>query len=312
MSEELAVVLGGAGFLGSHVVEALVSEGIPVRVFDRENVDLRNLQGVAGRWEFLGGDFQSEADQQKAVAGASVVYHLISTTIPASSHRDPVFDVETNLLPTVRFLGLASESGVRKVVYVSSGGTVYGRPDTIPTPEDHPTRPLVAYGVVKLAAEKYLDLFQRLHGLPYAVTRLSNPYGPRQNPRGAQGAATVFLGRVRDGKPIVLWGDGEVTRDYIYVTDAVEGILAAARHRGEGEVFNIGSGEGVSLNALVERIRALAGREIVVEHLPPRAFDLPVNVLDTAKARRLLGWSPRVPLAEGLRRTWDWLGGAGA
>jgi UDP-glucose 4-epimerase len=260
----------------------------------------------------VGGDFQSEADQAKAVAGAAVVYHLISTTIPASSQQDPAFDVETNLLPTVRFLGLARDAGVRKIVYVSSGGTVYGKPDTIPIPEDHPTRPRVAYGVVKLAAEKYLDLFGRLHGLPYAVTRLSNPYGPRQNPRGAQGAATVFLGRARDGKPIVLWGDGEVTRDYIYVTDAVDGIVAAARPEGDGEVFNIGSGDGVSLNVLVEHIRSVTGRNVPVKHTPPRPFDIPVNILDTAKARRVLGWSPKVPLADGLRRTWEWLGGPGA
>jgi len=170
IDKELALVLGGAGFLGSHLTEALVAEGYVVRVFDRENVDLKNLHELRGAWEFVGGDFLSDSDQRNSVQGVSTVFHLISSTIPSTSNLDPAFDVETNLLPTVRFLDLARKTGVRKIVYVSSGGTVYGDPVAVPVSENHPTNPRVSYGVVKLATEKFLDMYQRLHGLACAVT----------------------------------------------------------------------------------------------------------------------------------------------
>lgn len=306
-SKGRAVVLGGAGFLGSHLTGILVDRGRTVRVFDRKNVDLGNLEPVREKIELVQGDFLSEADQRRALAGAGTVFHLVSTTIPASSAQDPVFDVETNLLPTVRLLDLALETGVEKIVFVSSGGTVYGKPRAIPIPEDHPTRPIVSYGVIKLAVENYLRLYRELHGLDYSVTRLSNPYGPRQNPRGAQGAASVFLARTFRGEPIEVWGDGSVVRDYIFVEDAVAGIAAAAGG-GPGTVYNIGSGEGVSLKDLLSAIGEVAGTEPRVTYRDARPFDVPVNVLDNTRARKELGWEPRVSLVEGLRRTWDWLG----
>jgi UDP-glucose 4-epimerase len=306
-SPGLALVLGGAGFLGSHLVEALLARGRAVRVFDRENVDLRNLHGLEGDWTFTGGDFASVWDQARALDGVATVFHLISTTIPATSNQDPVFDVETNMVPTVRLLDGARRNGVQRVIFVSSGGTVYGRPRALPIPEDHPTDPLVSYGVIKLAVEKYLALYRHLHGLEYRVLRLSNPYGPRQNPAGAQGAASVFLGRVHAGLPIEIWGDGSVVRDYVYVADAVEAMLAAESHPEDDVTFNIGSGEGTSLNALVEAIREVTGREAPVRYLPARPFDVPANVLDVSRARRALGWTPRTSLREGLGRTWAWM-----
>src|SRR5262245_10790013 len=306
-SQKLSVVLGGAGFLGSHLAEALLARGHHVRVFDRDNVDLRNLDGVKGRWEFVGGDLGSESDQERAVQGATSLFHLVSTTIPATSNQDPAFDVETNLLATVRLLERARREKIERIVFVSSGGTVYGRPVRIPIDESHPTEPLVSYGVVKLAVEKYLGLYHHLHGLSYRVVRLSNPYGPRQRAGGAQGAATVFLARVHEGKPIEIWGDGKVIRDYVYVSDAVEGILAAHEHPGSAGTYNIGYGAGTSLNDLVTAIQEVTGRKIDVRHTPGRAFDVPENVLDITRAATELGWTPRVTLHEGLRRTWDWL-----
>ena len=308
-NDSLAVVLGGAGFLGSHLVEALLDQGRRVRVFDRANVDLRNLQDLRGDWDFVGGDFQSESDQRLAIDGAGTVFHLISTTLPATSNQDPVFDVESNLLASVRLLDLARTSGVEKIVFLSSGGTVYGRPVDLPITEDHPTDPLVSYGVIKLGIEKYLGLYHHLHGLGYCVLRLSKPDGPRQDPAGAQGAASVFLGRVHAGKPIEIWGDGSVVRDYIYVADAVEGILAADAHRGDAGTYNIGSGHGVSLGDLVEAIRKVTARTFEISYQDARPFDVPVNVLDITRARNDLGWSPKTSLEEGLRATWSWLQG---
>ena len=305
-ADPLAVVLGGAGFLGSHLVEALLARGRRVRIFDRANADLRNLEDLSGDWEFLGGDFLNEADQRQALKNVSVAFHLISTTIPASSNASPVYDVETNLVSTVKLLDEARLRGVERIVFVSSGGTVYGRPAELPIREDHPTEPRVSYGVVKLAIEKYLRLYEHLHGLSHRILRLSNPYGPHQDPSGAQGAASVFLGRVHRGQPVEIWGDGSVVRDYIYVTDAVEGILAAADSDRPG-TYNLGSGRGVSLNQLVEAIREATGREFPVEYLPGRPFDVPANVLDISRAERELGWKPAVGLREGLARTWAWM-----
>jgi UDP-glucose 4-epimerase len=301
------LVLGGAGFLGSHVAEALLRRGRAVRVFDRPHADMARLEEIPRGWEYVGGDFLNETDQAEALRGVSTVFHLISTTIPATSSLNPIYDVETNLTSTLRCLELALESGVKRIVFVSSGGTVYGRPQSLPITEEHPTEPLVSYGVVKLAIEKYLRLYWRLYGLSYRILRLSNPYGPRQDVAGAQGAASVFLGRAHAGLPIEIWGDGSVVRDYIYVGDAVDGILAAEASEGPEGLYNIGSGEGVSLNDLVAHIRDAAGRDVEVRMLPGRPFDVPANVLDIGKAGRDLGWSPRVPLAEGLRRTWEWL-----
>lgn len=307
-----SLILGGAGFLGSHLTEALLAGGGEVRVFDRANVDLRNLEGLRGEWEFQGGDFQNESDQVKALEGARTVFHLVSTTIPATSSRNPVYDVETNLTATLRFLELAREAGVGQIVFLSSGGTVYGKPERLPLAESHPTEPLVSYGVVKLAIEKYLFLYQRLHGLACRVIRLSNPYGPRQETAGAQGAASVFLQRVHAGEPVEIWGDGTVVRDYLYVSDAVEGILAAHRHEGPTGLYNIASGRGTSLNELVEAIRRVTGRAVEVHYRGGRPFDVPANVLDVSRAERELGWRPVVPLEEGLRRTWEWLEEASA
>ncbi len=307
--DELSVVLGGAGFLGSHLTEALVARGERVRVFDLQNADLVNLDEVPGDWEFLGGDFINTDDIREAVEGATTVYHLVSTTIPATSSRNPVYDVETNLVPTLHLLEAARAAGVRRIVFFSSGGTVYGRPQRLPIAEDHPTEPQVSYGVIKLAIEKYLEIYRRRHGLSYRVLRLANPYGPRQDPDGAQGAAAVFLGRAHAGEPIEIWGDGSVVRDYLYVGDAVKGILAAVSDAADDGIYNLGSGRGVSLNDLVAMIREVAGREVPVDYRPGRSFDVQENVLDIGKARAALGWEPGTGLREGLDLTWRWLDG---
>jgi len=304
--EATVAVLGGAGFLGSHLTEALLARGRAVRVFDRPSVDRRNLAGLRGDWHFLGGDLVNEEDLRRVVDGAGTVYHLVSTTIPATSNRNPVYDVESNLVSTLKLLELSRAAGVERVVFVSSGGTVYGPPETLPIPEDHPTRPQVSYGVVKLAIENYLGLYHRLHGLAATIVRLANPYGPRQDPAGAQGAAAVFLGRVARGEPIEIWGDGSVVRDYVYVADAVAGILAAAAGAPFG-IYNIGSGRGVSLRELLEAIARVAGRRPEVRYSPGRPFDVPENVLDIARARADLDWEPEVGLEDGLARTWAWL-----
>lgn len=297
------LVLGGAGFIGSHLAEALLQAGHRVRIFDRPHLD--RLPGFLQRREFevFTGDFLNPRALSPALEASEIVFHLVSTTLPKSSNDNPMYDVESNVMGTLRLLELCRQQKVRKVVFASSGGTVYGVPRSVPIDERHPTDPTCSYGIHKLAIEKYLHLNHHLHGLDYCVVRPANLYGPRQRLDIAQGAVAVFLDRALRGEPIQVWGDGSVVRDYLYVGDAAEALVKAAAYQGEPKVFNIGSGVGTSLRALIKEIEALLGRALAVEYAPARALDVPANVLDASLARRHLGWTARTPLAEGLRRT---------
>ncbi len=301
------LVLGGAGFIGSHLVDALVRDKHSVRVFDLPNVSLHNLRGVMGSIEVLQGDFENISDVSPALDGVDVVIHLISTTLPAPSNSNPEYDVETNVVGTLKMLREAVRKGVRKVVFSSSGGTVYGVPRSLPIPEDHPTDPLCSHGIGKLAIEKYLALFSHLHGLDSTVLRFGNPYGPRQRTRSVQGAIAVFLGCVLNGEEIAVWGDGSVSRDYFYIDDLVSAILKAVPAAGGSSVYNIGSGSSVSLNELISLISEVTGTTPRVRYETARRMDVPASCLDIARAGEGLGWAPRVPLREGIERTWEWL-----
>ncbi|MDQ5848604.1 MAG: NAD-dependent epimerase/dehydratase family protein [Pseudomonadota bacterium] len=300
------LVLGGAGFIGSHITEALVQSGHHVKVFDRPHVDRLALLPREGV-EVFTGDFLNPYALASALRGTDIVFHLVSTTLPKTSNDNPVYDVESNVIGSLRLIALCREHAVRKVVFVSSGGTVYGIPKSLPVTEDHPTDPICSYGIHKLALEKYLQLAHRLYGLEYCILRPANLYGPGQRLDVSQGAVAVFLDRALQGLPIEIWGDGSVVRDYVYVDDAVDAILKAARYTGAQRIFNIGSGKGTSLNQLVAEIEKLLGRPIKVNYAATRNLDVPANVLDPALARRHLEWSATTPLGEGLRRTYEWL-----
>ena len=301
------LVLGGKGFIGSHLVDALLRKGMSVKVFDRANIPPLNDAVTASKVEWLDGDFTSEADVSLALAGCDVCYHLVSTTLPQSSNADPVFDVETNVGGTLRLLNHAVRLGVKKIVFISWGGTVYGIPRSVPINEDHPTNPICSYGITKLAIEKYLHLYLTLHGLDYTVLRLSNPFGERQRVRASQGAVAVFMGKVLRGEKIEIWGDGSVVRDYIYIGDAVDAMVKAATYHGDERVFNIGSGVGISLNQILDGIEKVAGRKAERSYTAARAFDVPVSVLARDRAADKLGWMPTTPFTEGLRKMMEWM-----
>jgi len=301
------LVLGGAGFIGSHLAEALAQQGRPVRIFDRPHVDRLPLFPRTRGFEVFTGDFLNPQALVPALEGVELVFHLVSTTLPQNSNDHPVYDVESNVLGSLRLMELCRESGVRKMVFVSSGGTVYGVPRATPVAEDHPTNPISSYGIHKLMVEKYLALARRLHGLDYCVVRPANLYGPRQRLDTAQGAVAVFLDQALRDQPIHIWGDESVVRDYVYVTDAVDAMLKAASFEGAPRIFNIGSGKGTSLKELVAAIGQLLGRKVKVEYSSGRAVDVPANVLDASLAARHLGWRASTSLEDGLRRTCEWL-----
>jgi len=302
-----ALVIGGNGFIGTHLVSRLLKEGIEVRVFDRYPSKFATPHPHV---EYVTGDLGNHGVLNEIVLGVDWVFHLAYTTLPKTSNDDPIYDVRSNVIDTLQLLQESCQAQVKKIVFVSSGGTVYGVPQTVPIKESHPTDPLCSYGITKLAIEKYLHLFYHLNHLDYAALRVSNPYGEGQNPNAKQGAIGVFLGRVVRGETISVWGDGEVIRDYIYIDDAVSALIMAARHKREDDephVFNIGSGKGLSLNTLIKEIRSIVDMEVKVEYLPARALDVPANVLDISLAKERLLWQPTVDLKSGLLRTWQWI-----
>jgi UDP-glucose 4-epimerase len=295
--------------MGTHLVDRLLESGHPVRVYDRSPSRLRELPPEV---EYVEGELGNHGLIREAVEGMEVVYHFVSTTLPKTSNDDPIYDVRSNLVDTVQLLKACVAAGVRKIVFASSGGTVYGIPERVPISEDHPTNPISSYGIVKLATEKYLGLFQHLYGLEYAALRISNPYGPYQDPKGQQGAIGVFLHRIYAGQPISIWGDGGVVRDYLYVSDLMDALERVAEVELRERVLNIGSGRGTSLNELVRLMAEVIGERPVVEYLPARSLDVPTNVLDIGRARAELGFVAEADLDFGMARTLDWARAAAA
>jgi len=300
------VILGGGGFLGYHLCQALLTAGHRVRVFDRPNLKRFSLPDNGGDAEWIEGDFVNQEDLEPAISGCDIIYHLVSTTLPKSSNDNPVYDMETNVIGTLRLLDLAKNHN-KKIIFVSSGGTVYGIPEEVPIKESHPTNPICSYGIAKLAIEKYLQLYHHLYNLDYCIFRLANPFGERQKVTAAQGAIAVFLHKALHDQTIEVWGDGTVVRDYVYVKDAIAPLVKAITYSGDCRIFNIGSGEGKSLNEVVAAIGALLGRPIRYTHVQARAFDAPSNVLDITLAARFLDWAPKTSFHEGLSRTLRWI-----
>jgi UDP-glucose 4-epimerase len=298
-----ALVLGGCGFIGSHIVDKLLASGMRVRVFDRYPEKFRSpLPSV----DYRLGDFKDTIAVLEALADVDVVYHLISATFPGTAALDPRRDVSENILPTLDLLEAMAQSGIGRLVYLSSGGTVYGIPSVVPTPEDHPLRPIGSYGIVKATIEHYIELFSRERGISSTIIRPSNPYGPRQGHIGVQGVVATFLNRVLNGEALQIWGDGSVVRDYIFVEDLAALCVRAGSSRQYG-VFNGGSGIGVSVNDIVAEISRVTGRSIVPEYSPGRAVDVPRSVLDMSRVHETFGWQPAISLHSGIATTWSWL-----
>lgn len=298
-----ALVIGGSGFIGSHLVDALIHAGTYVRTYDRTPERFRTApKGV----EFVPGDFADTAALGEALIGVDIVYHLLSTTVPGTSNLDPVADIEGNLVNSVRLLALMREAGVKRLVFLSSGGTVYGIPQADPVSEDHPLQPISSYGIVKSTIEQYLHMEHHLHGLDYTVLRASNPYGPRQGHGGVQGVIGTYLWNYAHSEPLQLWGDGSVVRDFIYVTDLAD-LCVKAGQSSETGCFNAGSGEGHSIRDIIDTISGVVGEEIRPDIKPGRGIDVPRSVLDIAKAKAAFDWAPETSLEEGIRRSWAWV-----
>jgi UDP-glucose 4-epimerase len=299
------LILGGCGFIGRHVALKLARLGHRVVLADRVVPPCEFPGDVRERITWTPFDLAATA-LESLVEGATTIHHFAWSTIPATANADPPGDLSANVLPTVALLDAIKNSTNRpRLVFISSGGTVYGKLRHVPVREDHPLAPLTAYGASKATVELYLGHYRALYGLDCRVARLANPYGAGQDLARGQGAATTFLHQALTGRTIDIWGDGEVVRDYIHISDAAAGLVAvASAPQTDGPwIFNIASGQGVSLNGIVAELEARLGRTLDVRHESGRPFDVPISVLDVTLARIVLGWSPRLSFQEGLART---------
>ena len=296
------LILGGAGFIGRHLVNRLTEDKHDVSVLDLSPNPLSSVNSFVGHHD----DRQLLND---ALSDCDIVYHLVSTTVPATANQDVEFDIASNLISTVRLLDAMRLHNVNRIVFLSSGGAVYGNPRCYPVPEDHPLDPISSYGIVKVAIEKYLFMYQELYGLQPLIIRPSNAYGPGQNLAKPQGVIGHFLATALKGEPVSIWGDGSVRRDFIYVDDLVELIATAGGSEVSG-VFNAGAGTDASVLEIVSILENLLGKEMPKKHLAARPYDVSKVRLDISLAAEAFGWVPRVGLTEGVRRQFESLDAA--
>lgn len=294
--------MGGSGFIGSNLCRGLLASGAKVRAFSRNPPFAREWHSQV---EWACGDFSNHEFVQRALKDIDVAFHLISSTIPATSNLNVSLDVSSNIISTLQMLEIAKTSGLRKVIYISSGGAIYGIPQRVPIHEDHPTNPICAYGIHKLAVEKYLHLFHYLWKLDYGVLRISNPYGIDQPFNRPQGVIASFLHKVVNNEPLEVWGDGTVVRDYVHINDVIDACQMLVGHQGPSRVFNIGTGQGHSLLDLIDIIKRLTDKPVAVEFRKSRPVDVPVNVLDIHRANSELNWHPTTEIADGMRQMFE-------
>jgi UDP-glucose 4-epimerase len=299
------LVIGGTGFIGVHATRLLAQSGRDVVVLGRrKRAEVVLPPGV----DYASGDYSDRALLRKLLADASEIVDLAYLTVPQTSFADPVYDILANLPASVGLLLEAASRPRRKVVLVSSGGTVYGVAAQLPIAEDHPTRPVSPYGITKLAIENYAWMFHHASDLPVAVARPANAYGEGQRVQSGQGFIAAAIHAIATGSAIDVYGPEGTVRDYVHVRDVAAGIVAVLERGAPAEAYNIGTGTGCSnldVLRMLEPLAGGAGLKMQVRLLPPRHFDVPANVLDSSKLTAQSGWRPLIPFGEGLQQTWD-------
>jgi len=303
--EKSCVVIGGAGFLGKSLVKLLVAGKRSVTVVGRRTLEEAK---IPDRCEYLRGDYNDRSFLRSVLRPGCEVIDLAYATVPKSSYQDPVFDLLSNLPASVGLLQEAAACGAKKVLFVSSGGTVYGPAKNFPINEEHPTEPISPYGITKLAIEKYARMFSRSSGLHVVVARPANAYGESQRPGTGQGFIAAAVHAALNSVPIEVFGTDGTIRDYIHVEDIADGLVNVLDSGANGECYNIGTGIGSSNRQIIDLIEGMAtatGFKLEVDAKPPRSFDVPENVLDSSKLAGISGWKPRVSLKQGIERVWN-------
>lgn len=294
------LVLGGAGFLGIHLCKNLCEQGYEVTVYNRSSTRLDSLKKRFPQICILEEDFSIQNNFEEILMNIDIVFHLISTTNP--SNINVLYDFESNVLPSIRLLDACARKQIRKFIYFSSGGTVYGVPRHVPIDEGHRTEPISPYGIHKLAVEKCIEYYGRSYDLDFTILRISNPYGEAQDPFANQGVIAVFLAKALLGQPIEIWGNGSVIRDYIFVQDVIDACMRVINYKGNRKIFNIANGKGYSLDELIYIIQKQIKKIVDVKYLEGRVQDVPANILDISLAEKELGWQPHMCLEKGINR----------
>ena len=301
------LVLGGNGFIGSHLTESLLRKGFSVKVFGDFKSGTKNIDSISHRIEIIKGDFLCEQDLALAMQNVEFLFHYISTTNPVTSFDNPRYDVETNIIGSIRMMELAVKNDIKKIIFPSTGGTIYGEPDYVPINEAAPTNPLNPYAISKLTIEKYLNYFFHRYSLDYLVLRYSNPYGERQNPYGNQGVIPIFLNKINNNEDPTIFGDGSAIRDYIYIQDALDATLSLFDRKCNEKIFNVGSGRGNSINELISIMSEVTGKEIRPIYVNNNGFYIKKIILDISKIKNITGWSPKIDIFDGIEKTWNWI-----
>jgi UDP-glucose 4-epimerase len=297
------LILGAAGFIGTNLAKKLMVDNHLV-LFDIPNAKYLITNPNC---EYISGYFDGGLDFDSLTMGIDVVYHLISTVIPSTSNANIAEGFNANVINTIKLLDSCVKNKVKKVVFISSGGTVYGKTNIIPTPEEAPTYPISAYGIEKLTIEKLLHLYYYLYKLDYLVLRLANPYGPYQNPKGKLGVLTTFIYKYMKNEPISVFGNGEVVRDYIFIDDVIDIIFKLDSLNLNDKTYNISCSNGLSINQLISILNSVFGKEELVIHTPCRASDVPINVLDCHKLLSIIGNYQFTDIRTGILKTYSFL-----
>ncbi len=298
------IILGGNGFIGSYIVDTILAQGHQVTVLDIGPEKYRDsLKNV----NYIFGNIDDTQLLEETFKGKDILIHSVSTTVPFTSNKDIEYDIQSNLINAVNIFKIAAKENIKRIVYLSSGGAVYGKPIAIPITERHPTNPISSYGITKLAIEKYLHYFSLNSNIEYNIIRPSNPYGPRQNPFSNQGVISVFLGKVLKDETIEVWGDGSISKDYVFIEDIAEAIYKASISDKTSEIINIGSGVLTSINEIIDTIKAITDKEVNLVYKATNNFDVQHVCLDISKAKSVLGFTPKTDLFKGVSKTWDFI-----
>lgn len=297
------LILGGSGFIGQHFTAQLLEAGRYVVSYDRL-LPYRFTEGVKA---YEVGDIAETAKIAEIINRHRIthVVHLVSTTLPSTSNSDVEFDIVSNLIGTIKILDLCVAQRIDKILFMSSGGTVYGVTSGDPVRESHDTNPICSYGIIKLAIEKYLQLYGRLYGLRYSIIRAANPFGPGQYQKQGQGIIAAFVEQMMHNLPLTVWGDGSTVRDFIDVRDLVR-LCVLALDSNESDTYNAGSGVGVSIQQLINQLASCMDRAATVDYESSRVVDVPAIVLDCAKAKMALAWSPKISLVDSMKDYIKW------